>query len=392
MNENKVIATIASSREAFNKLASFIETKTFSDLGQLLYIAITKYYAADKDAVKVDVEVIGEKLKTKVGKNYDMLNEYIQSLPEPTSVPNLLELFNEHIKERKGLEIVHALTSNKDTHAVKLMEEFLAIDVTDQEDNIYNATPLDVLEQHFIGTNLIPIYPTKLNQLLGGGVPRQYQICIFARPNIGKSTAAINIAAGAARNGYQVLYVGNEDPAPVMVYRLVSRLIGISEHEIKKNLNKYYEEALLHGYKNIFLAPLHPGNLQEVRVLVEKYKPDIVIIDQIRNMNIKPESMTINLEQGVIGMRNLAKEFNFVSVVVTQAGESAAHKLILSQEDVEWSNTGVAGQMDLMIGMSTNDDLERGGKVMLSFPKRKYGPKIQPFHAKIDYTTNTILA
>src|SRR5690606_32128932 len=108
--------------------------------------------------------------------------------------------------------------------------------------------------------------------------------------------------------------------------------------------------------------------IHEIRSYVEKISPDLVVVDQIRNLAVKPESMTVNLEQGVIAMRNLAKEFNFVSVVVTQAGDSAHNKLILDYTDVEWSNTGVAAQMDLMIGVGQNEDFKSQGKVMLSFP------------------------
>lgn len=391
MNESKLIATLASSREAFNKLVSHIEFSTFSDLGQSIYKEIIEFYGTDKNANKVDLDIVQEKLKLKYGKHYDLVHEYIVSLPEPSSLENLLSLFNALKKDKLGLELMQAISSKKEDKTVKLMEEYLVTRVEDEQEEVFNATPLEELESHFTGKNLIPIYPSKLNQYLGGGLPRQSQVCIFARPDVGKSTAAINIAGGAAKNGYKVLYIGNEDPAPKMVYRIVSRLLGKPEHEIRNNLKKYYEEALERGYKNIFFVPMHPGTLSEVRANVEKYIPDIVIVDQIRNFAIN-ESMTVNLEQGCIGMRNLAKEFNFVSVVITQAGESAHNKLILDYTDVEWSNTGVAAQMDLMIGVGQNEEFKLKNKVMLAFPKNKVCDPIKPFHAGIDYLTNTIMA
>jgi archaellum biogenesis ATPase FlaH len=393
VTEPKILSTLIASREAYDKLSPHVDGNTFSDLGKEIYKEVLVYYAADANALKADLEIIKSRMEKKYGKQFKIFNEYIESLPEATSLPNLLNLLVEQKKGRLGLEISQALVGNKETRARELIYQYLNLKIEEkkEQDELFNGTPLSELEQHFTGHNLVPIYPSRLNQLLGGGVPRQYQICIFARPNVGKSTVAINIAGGAALNGYKVLYVGNEDPAPKMVYRLVSRVLKKSEEEIKKDLESNYKEALEIGYKNIWFVSLHPGNYKEIRDWVEKVKPDIVIVDQIRNCAFKPESMTINLEQGVIAMRNLAKEFNFVSIVITQAGDSADGKLVLDMNDVEWSNTGVAAQMDLMIGVGQNREFRDQGKVMFSFPKVKYQAPISPFAVTIDYACQRIL-
>ena len=56
---------------------------------------------------------------------------------------------------------------------------------------------------------------------------------------------------------------------------------------------------------------------------------------------------------------------------VTQAGESAQNKLVLSMGDVEWSNTGIPGAADLMIGIGLDDEYLSTDKRMLSIPKNK---------------------
>lgn len=392
MNEAKLLSTMASSRETISKIAPYVDANTFSDLGQSIYKEILNYYELDQTATHADLELIKDKLAQKYPKRLELFNEYLESLPEATSLSNLHALFIAHRKERLGLEIAQALASNKEDKAKKLMDEFITLGLTEQEeDEVFNAVPLSELQKHYEGKNLIPIYPTKLNQLLGGGVTRQTQICIFARPDVGKTVTAINLAGGAAKNGYKVLYVGNEDPAPDMVYRLVARLLGKPVYQIKENPELYFQEALQNGYQNLWFVPMHPGTLEDVRAWVEKVKPDVVVIDQIRNFAIH-ENKVQNLENGCIGMRNLAKEFNFVSVIVTQAGDSAHNQLVLDYTDVEWSNTGVAGAMDLMIGVGQDQQFKTEGKVMLSFPKNKKTAPIKPFHVKVDYETNRLLA
>ena len=137
--------------------------------------------------------------------------------------------------------------------------------------------------------------------------------------------------AVAAEKGFRVLYVGNEDPAPKMVMRILSRFLRKPEHEFR-NQPDTDQIALDRGYSNIFFKEMHPGNYAELRSWIVKLNPDVVVIDQIRNMNFKADSMTINLEQGVIATRNLAKEFNLVMVVITQAGDSATNKVVLRHE------------------------------------------------------------
>src|SRR5690606_38289521 len=143
MNENKLISTIASSREAFLKLTPLVDKNTFSDIGQYIYKELIEYYSADKEAAQADMDIIKEKLKLQHEKGYDLIHEYIESLPEPVSVPNLLKLYEEHKKEKIGLDIIQHLASKRNDKASKLMEEFLATRVEEEGEELYNATPLD---------------------------------------------------------------------------------------------------------------------------------------------------------------------------------------------------------------------------------------------------------
>ena len=393
MNENKVLSTIITSREAYLALATHVEQNSFSEFGQLIFSAIANYYDLDESAQKCDVEILRLKLSKKYPRLTSRINEFLETLPEPTSLKNLISVFKDMRRERVGLEVMQMIASGQQDSVKSLMDKYLSLeDVSAAIDEVFNATPLEDIEQHFTGTNIIPMFPSKLNELLRlRGLPRQSQVLVFARPNVGKSAAAINIAGGCAERGYKVLYIGNEDPSPVMVFRLVSRILRTPEEDIKKDLKTYYTKALENGYGNIYFKEMTPGTYREVRTWVEKLRPDVVVIDQIRNMQFSKISMTVNLEQASIAMRNLAKEFDFLSVLVTQAGDSATNKLVLRMEDVEWSHTGIAAAMDLMIGLGQNDEFRAQGKIMLSFPKVKNNPPILPFHAKVDYATNRIL-
>lgn len=390
MNENKLIACFLRSREAYEKVSVYLLDKyMFSPFGSKVVEEIKSFYDEDPAAQHVDLDLIKQRLISASPKKDFLIEEYFSAVPSDVSVSNVLKLYEDVYKDSLRNELILCLNNKDDDKANELIEQLQSFSVEESDEGIYNATPIKELNVHFTGHNLIPIYPTALNSILGGGVPRQSQICIMARPDVGKSTVAINMAVGAAEKGFKVLYVGNEDPAPKMVMRILSRFLRKPEHEFR-SLPDTDAIALERGYGNVFFKEMHPGNYSELRTWIEKLNPDVVVIDQIRNMNFKPDSMTINLEQAVIATRNLAKEFNLVMVVITQAGDSATNKVVLDMNDVEWSNTGVAAQMDLMIGVGQNPMLKEQGIVILSFPKNKLCAPLKPMSANIDYTLNRI--
>lgn len=391
MLENKIISCFISSREAFDRLIPIIkETSAFSPFAEKVVGYIGEFYSNDPAAKSVDLDVLRQRLVVDNPKKDFLVEEFLSMLPKDFSVENVVSLYEELYRDNIRMQLIHSLNNKDDEKTEKLMEELQTFSVEEKEESVFNATPIEELNEHFTGRNLIPIYPTALSDSLGGGVPRQSQLCIMARPDVGKSVAAINMAVGAAEKGFKVLYIGNEDPAPKMVLRILSRFLRQPEAEIRKSPKKSYEEAMKRGYGNVFFLEMHPGNYAELRKAIEKYTPDVVVLDQIRNMHFKAESMTMNLEAGVIACRNLAKEFNHVSIVVTQAGDSASNKLVLEMNDVEWSNTGVAAQMDLMVGVGQNPDLKERGLVVLSFPKNKFTAPIKPITANIEYDKNRI--
>lgn len=390
MNESKLIACFLKSREAYEKILPFLDKqRPFSAFGQRIIEEIISFYDTDLTATQIDLDIIQQRLIAESPKKDFLIQEYFSGIPVEVSVNNVLKMYEDLAKDNIRTELILSLNNKDDEKANELIEELQSFSVEQDQESVYNATPIKELNKYFTGINLIPIYPSALNNMLGGGVPRQSQICIVARPDVGKSTVAINMAVGVAEKGFRVLYIGNEDPAPKMVMRILSRILRKPEHEFK-GMEEADKIALERGYGNIFFKDMHPGNYNELRASIEKLKPDFVVIDQIRNMDFKPDSMTINLEQGVIATRNLAKEFNLVMVVITQAGDSATNKVVLEMNDVEWSNTGVAAQMDLMIGVGQNPDLKDQNIVILSFPKNKLTAPIKPISANIQYDINRI--
>lgn len=388
-NELKIISTIGSSREAYLKLAPFVSPEVFSTFCGKVYHEIAKWYESDKKTDIVDFEFIKSYLQKEEPKKTNLIEEFFASLPNPSSADNIARLYKEQYKEHLREELILALGSNRKTQISELIDKYQSVEIEEEQEEIFNDVSIEELQIHFSNENLIPIYPSALNEALGGGVPRQSQICIYARPDVGKTTVAINATVGAAESGFKVLYLGNEDPSAKMVLRMLTRFTRKPERELLTN-PKLYKDAVAKGYKNLYFVSAHPGNAAFLKKYVEKIKPDLMVVDQIRTMHFSKESMTMNLEYGVRFTRSLAKEFNLVSIVVTQAGDSASNRIVLRQEDVEWSNTGVAGQMDLMLGVGQNEIMKATGQVCISIPKNKLTAPLSPMTVSIDYALNRL--
>lgn len=391
MKEAKLISTILTTRTAYEKLEEHIQQDTFTDMGRHVYSEVRRFYETDADAKSGDVDIISERLTRRFPKRSADFVQYLEALPEPTSLDNLVQLFAEVRQEQLGLEIISALTRNQTDAAARTMQEYIEADTlgADSEPDPVTVPGLDGEPP----TERIPLYPTRLNDALRGGVPRGSQVCLFARTNVGKSTFAVNLVGAAAGAGYRVLYLGNEDEDDAMRYRFASRLTGASREAIEGDPETHDRLASEAGLRRITFVRINPGTLPEIRRLANQLRPDIIVLDQTYRMATGGrESATIYLAQIFAELRTLAQELKCVVITVAQAGERAKGRLVLEQEDIEWSNTGVPAQTDLMIGLGQNKDFERRDRVMISVPRWKYGKAPEPFHAQLDYEKQKVLA
>lgn len=143
--------------------------------------------------------------------------------------------------------------------------------------------------------------------------------------------------------------------------RILSNLTGMTTDQIRANPPEAKEKANRAGLNNIRLISLSPGNPKQVEAFVEKYEPMWIVMDQLRNLNVKEANKVLQLEYATSAMRNIGKKYDCITVSTTQAGDSAEGKRLLTMGDVDFSNTGVAAQADVLVGLGGDPgDVERG--------------------------------
>ena len=113
---------------------------------------------------------------------------------------------------------------------------------------------------------------------------------------------------------------------------------------------------------------MSPGTFRDIQSLIDQHGVDVVIINQLRNIWVGKEGRVEQMEIAATSARNLAKKNNILVIGVTQAGDSGTNKLRLEMGDIDFSNTGMPAQMDLIIGVGSNDEYDGKSWRMISLP------------------------
>lgn len=380
--EKQLLGVSMKSRRDYNLVRSYIDIngKQYSKPFQLLMGMVGDYYTRDSSADFVIPEVLGTQVieTLRNSKHVDVFDTMIAESAAVGHEANVRIAILSAKQQELGDRLAVAITTGGADVDV-LMQEYKDLrnmttleDLTDKGLEVYADIDLASLMQHeFDPENLIKIYPKSLNDRLDGGAKRQHHITVFGRPESMKTGTAINISSGVARQGKKALYFINEDPASSVIMRHVSNLSGMTKHQIKDNPRLAQDRAYDNGFGNVIIISCAPGTLGQLEAYTEKYLPDVIVIDQLRNLKVKADNRVNQLEYAATGARNLAKQANVLAISITQAGDSGDNKAVLEMGDVDFSNTGIPAQADLMIGVGVTPELEAEGLRMLSMPKNK---------------------
>lgn len=391
--EQKLLSAAFFDREVYEELNKYKIRKDLSDQGQVLWDLFTEYYKADAKAITIDKAILFGALERRVPKHYELFKTVIDAF-EPTSAPNLLQEIIAQRKERVSLELTQALTTRNDDSAFALWKEWELLSTGELEstDNseIIIAPDLKPIFEGRTKDHRIPIYPQVLTDHLEGGALRGHHIVIFAPTDMGKTFFVLNMIRGFIEQKYRVLYVCNEDPVSDLIERFLVCLTNKDKWTIRKHYDKAQTFAEKLGWDNLIWAELSPGTFLEIDGLIEKHKPDILVVDQIRNLDMGEKDSVKSFEQAAKGMRNFAKRNDLLSVSVTQAADSATGKAILGRGDIDNSNVGIPGTADLMLGIGATQEQEVAGTRTLSFPKNKISGNKTPIQVFLNHTNMRI--
>jgi replicative DNA helicase len=181
----------------------------------------------------------------------------------------------------------------------------------------------------------VPSGFTKLDKVTNGFQPTDL-IIIAARPSVGKTAFALNLARNAAMHPTKPTAVGVfslEMSNAQLVQRLLSAQSGIMMEKISRGQMADYEMEQLYakGVKALTDAPIYLDDTPslnifelraKVRRMVSQHKVGMIIIDYLQLMTGGGENRNMNREQEISGisraLKGLAKELNIPVIALSQ--------------------------------------------------------------------------
>jgi hypothetical protein len=386
--ELQLLACSLNSRQDFDLVKDYIDIKlnTYSKEFQVVMSKVGDYYTRDPEAPAVSTEVLMVQISETIRnpKHVALFGQLVtDATGEAASAPNVRAAILLAKQQEVGDTLAQALTTGVSgkRSVDELMDELRRLrgmtsleELTHAKMETYSNVSLrDLIYSERDPSNLIKIYPSSLNDRLDGGAKRGHHIVVYGRPESGKTATVINIGCGMARQGFKVLHFINEDRPEDIMIRKISNLSGMTKRQIYEDPDKAEQLANDNGGQNYVVVNAKPGSPDEFKRAIDDENPDGIMVDQLRNINVRAESRVNQLEFAATAVRNIGKEYNVLAVSVTQAGDSAEGKAVLDMGDVDFSNTGIPAQADAMVGVGVTPDLEATGHRMFSLPKNKIG-------------------
>lgn len=169
-----------------------------------------------------------------------------------------------------------------------------------------------------------------IDNLLGGFSPGQLVI-IAARPGVGKSSLALNMAENISRNLGTCLFFSLEMSIFQLIQRLLSSVCSIDLSKIIRNKLKdsdfsrlYRSSVAIYKYPIYFFdqALISPSSVKSyIRSFARKNQmPKVVFIDYLQLMKLETKTESKYIEVGEItrALKILARELNITIVLLSQ--------------------------------------------------------------------------
>jgi archaellum biogenesis ATPase FlaH len=394
--EKKVVAAAIRSREAYARITAASSPDQYTPYAVQILKLCEQFYARDKDAKKADLDVLGEWIKQKVTpKNQEIYLTYLQGCGAiDVSALNIAELVVETKRQAIRQRLAAAcLAPDGHMQVVELIDQLKALETVEEDDKeeVYVDVSIENrLARARDNTGRMRLLPKALDDAVKGRCKPGHHIVVFARPETGKTALTLTMAYGFCLQKLSVIVFGNEEPVADTIDRAQCCFTGMSEEEMMTDPAKAQKLLKERGWEHLRFIPLSPGSPKQIERYVERYKPDVIIVDQIRNLMVGQETRVNQLEMAATAMRNIGKRHSVLVISVTQAGDSADQKKVLGMGDIDFSNTGIPAQADLMLGMGVDDQLERDNARMLATPKNKIGGSHVHFLVRINPTISRI--
>jgi replicative DNA helicase len=183
-------------------------------------------------------------------------------------------------------------------------------------------------------SNAIPTgFPDIDDRLLGGGLVRSGLYLLAARPSMGKTSLALDIAANIAKEKHSVHIVSREMPAESLFDRLHAAYAGIERWKLRAGIYAKDYNRLLETLEGVASLPITLDNAslsvsdirRELKTAERRQRPvSVVVIDYLQMLKGRGRSRTEEVGSVSRDLKGLAMEFDIPVLALSQLSRDSS--------------------------------------------------------------------
>lgn len=343
-SEQAILGGLMLDRNAFDRIADIVTEADFYVMHHRLIFAAVQRLA--EKAVPVDVITVSEALErscelTNIG-GLAYLGAMAQNTPSAANIRRYAETVRDRSILRKLQTIANDLhascanASDKSFEAIAAEAESRIMEAVDRHSgdpktltNVFSDVLRYSDERREHGGSMAGLATGfgGLDRLTGGIEPGQLVI-LAARPSVGKTMAALNIADYVTSNGKSALFFSLEMSAREIGMRLLSAKSGVSVHAMRggggseSHWNRMNEQTSRANKQRLLIDDKGAIGVGYIRAKARRIKRqhglDLVVIDYLQLMTGKGDNRTQEIGAISRGLKALAKELNVPIIALAQ--------------------------------------------------------------------------
>ena len=351
-----ILGSILLDDRHYAEAASRIQEYHFSlDSHRRIYAAMRELH---KRQQPIDIVTLTNELRRRVelesvgGVAY--IASFTEGLPHKTSIGHWVDIVKDKATQREIYRIAEqakeaSLDGNDDANEILLNLNAQARDLLLDNQSTVTVESVKAFFERKYGsydnylrtdllTGTIPTPWKRYNEKTGGGIQRKELTIIAARPSMGKSAWAVNMAIHAAlRENKRVLLFSPEQSKEQVLDRAVCHMARVTLKEIRdpqgQLINSRYVEDALRDIlnSNLFIDDSGGLTVEQIDARAEQQAAetglDLIITDFLNYLDTsrlgsKGDNRALRLGLACVAIRNTGKRLNIGNILLTQQGRA----------------------------------------------------------------------
>jgi replicative DNA helicase len=365
--------------EVWEKHSQGITSKDFPEELQVVFRAINAFHLTNEN--KVDLHILDLAVLVNVNeKNKEFYEGIFATLDGYEPKEDLVKGLIKKIKHGKILREISIEAYNV-AEGKKELEDILPLFTS------FSEEPENTQEDEFVTDDLCELVANTyskpglrwrlacLNRSLGSLRKGDFGF-LFARPETGKTTFLASevsfMAEQVPEDGGPILWFNNEEVGDKVKIRVYQASLGAELPQLMSNLQKAQDKFLSNTRGKVkIVRDLSYNNKYAIEKLCKKYKPSLIIFDQIDKINgFKADREDLLLGAIYQWARELAKQYCPV-IGVCQADGSGHDKRWLTMNNVANAKTAKQAEADWILGIGCLEDDSWAAFRFLNISKNK---------------------